>query len=48
MRYLTAGESHGNKLVVIVDDVPSGIKLDKSDIEFELKRRSKFAGRSDR
>lgn len=48
MRYLTAGESHGNKLVVIVDDVPSGIKLDKSDIEFELKRRSKFAGRSGR
>ena len=48
MRYLTAGESHGEKLVVIVEGVPSGIGLSEKEINFELKRRSKGPGRSSR
>lgn len=48
MRYLTAGESHGEKLVIIIDQVISGIKLDVEDINFELKRRSAGPGRSSR
>lgn len=48
MHYLTAGESHGEKLVVIVDGVPSGIGLSEKEINFELKRRSKGPGRSSR
>lgn len=48
MHYLTAGESHGEKLVVIVDDVPSGITISEKDINFELKRRSTGPGRSSR
>ena len=48
MRYLTAGESHGEKLVIIIDDVPSGINLTEKDINFELKRRSSGPGRSTR
>lgn len=48
MHYLTAGESHGDKLVCIVDDVPSGIALSEKEINFELKRRSSGPGRSSR
>lgn len=48
MHYLTAGESHGEKLVIIIDDVPSGISLSEKDINFELKRRSSGPGRSTR
>lgn len=48
MRYLTAGESHGEKLVIIIDDVPCGITLCEKDINFELKRRSSGPGRSSR
>lgn len=48
MRYTSAGESHGTKIVVIVDDVPSGISVTNDDIAFELNRRSKSPGRSQR
>lgn len=48
MYYLTAGESHGEKLVVIIEDIPSGISLTEKDINFELKRRSSGPGRSSR
>lgn len=48
MRYLTAGESHGKKLVIIIDEVVAGVKLNSDDIDFELKRRSSGPGRSSR
>lgn len=48
MKYLTAGESHGEKLVIIIDDVPCGIALSEKEINFELKRRSSGPGRSAR
>lgn len=48
MRYVSAGESHGEKITVIVEDVPQGITLNEKAIEFELKRRSVGIGRSSR
>lgn len=46
MHYLTAGESHGEKLVIVIDDLPCGIALSEKEINFELKRRSNGPGRS--
>lgn len=48
MHYTSAGESHGQKNVVIISDVPSGISLSEKEINFDLKRRSAGAGRSAR
>ena len=38
-RITTAGESHGPANVVIIDGMPSGIKLSENDIQPELDRR---------
>ena len=35
----TFGESHGTALGVVIDGVPAGLKLDKSDIQTMLDRR---------
>lgn len=48
MRYLTAGDSHGPGLVVIVDGVPAGVPLEPAFIERELARRRAGYGRSER
>ncbi|MDI6893197.1 MAG: chorismate synthase [Bacillota bacterium] len=48
MRYLTAGDSHGPGLVVIVDGVPAGIPLVPAHIEQDLDRRRVGYGRSGR
>jgi chorismate synthase len=48
LRYLTAGESHGPALTAIVEGFPSGILLDESLINFELKRRQGGYGRGKR
>lgn len=48
LRYLTAGESHGPSLTAIVEGFPSGILLDESLINFELKRRQGGYGRGKR
>ena len=47
-RYLTAGESHGNSLIAIVEGLPAGLKLSKSRIDHELARRQIGYGRSRR
>lgn len=47
-RYLTAGESHGNSLIAIVEGMPAGLKLSKSRIDHELARRQIGYGRSRR
>ena len=39
IRYLTAGESHGPKLTVVVEGLPSGIKIDTAKIDADLSRR---------
>ncbi|MGE5458567.1 MAG: chorismate synthase [Methanococcaceae archaeon] len=45
MRFLTAGESHGKSLTVIVDSVPANLKLSKEFIDKELFRRQQGYGR---
>jgi chorismate synthase len=47
-RFLTAGESHGKGLVVIIEGIPAGLSLDEEYIARELARRQKSYGRSAR
>lgn len=48
LRYLTAGESHGECLIAILDGVPSGLRIALSEIDSELKRRMSGYGRGQR
>lgn len=43
-RYLTAGESHGQGLTVIVEGVPAGLQFDEDYIEAQMARRQKGYG----
>ena len=47
-RFLTAGESHGKALNVIVEGVPSGLEISIDDIANELSRRRLGYGRGPR
>lgn len=48
LRYLTAGESHGQALVVIVEGLPSNLPVVAADIADELARRRLGFGRGPR
>lgn len=48
VRFLTAGESHGETLTGIIDGIPANIYLDIDFINKELKRRQMGYGRSSR
>ncbi|KXY36600.1 chorismate synthase [Bacillus sp. FSL K6-0067] len=48
MRYITAGESHGPQLTMIIEGVPAGLPLVADDINEELARRQKGYGRGRR
>ncbi len=48
LRYLTAGESHGRALVVIVEGMPAGLLVTVEDIERGLSRRRLGFGRGPR
>jgi chorismate synthase len=48
IRYLTAGESHGEALVGIVEGVPAGVTLRAADIDRQLARRWIGFGRGGR
>jgi len=48
LRFLTAGESHGRALVVIVEGLPAGLALSASDIAPDLRRRQEGYGRGRR
>ena len=48
LRYLTAGESHGQALVVIIEGLPAGLQLTVDDIQPELARRRLGYGRGPR
>ena len=48
IRFLTAGESHGPELTVIVDGCPAGLALDGTAIDAELRRRQGGYGRGAR
>ena len=43
-RWLTAGESHGHGLTVIVEGVPAGLRIDEAYIEAQMARRQKGYG----
>jgi chorismate synthase len=48
VNFLSAGESHGPQLTVIVTGVPAGVKLDRGRINEDLKRRQHGYGRGGR
>ncbi len=48
LRFLTAGESHGPGLVIIVEGVPAGMEITRQGIGFELARRRLGYGRGAR
>ncbi len=48
IRFLTAGESHGKGLTVIVDGFPSNLEVTKEQIDFHLRRRQMGYGRGGR
>ncbi len=48
LRFLTAGESHGRALVVIVEGVPAGLELAPDDLAVDLARRQLGYGRGRR
>ena len=48
IRYLTAGESHGQALVAVVEGLPAGLRVTAEDIQAELGRRRLGYGRGPR
>ena len=47
-RFLTAGESHGQGLTMVVEGVPAGLALSEKYMENDLARRQKGYGRGNR
>jgi chorismate synthase len=48
MRFLTAGDSHGDKLIGIIEGFPAGHRVSVREIEIDLARRRRGYGRSAR
>jgi chorismate synthase len=48
LRYLTAGESHGQGLVVIMEGLPAGLEITVEEIQSEMSRRRLGYGRGPR
>ena len=48
LRFLTAGESHGPALVVVVEGLPAGLPVAVEDLQSELARRRLGYGRGPR
>jgi chorismate synthase len=48
LRFLTAGESHGPALTVIVEGLPAGVPVDRSRLDSDLRRRQGGYGRGGR
>jgi len=48
IRFLTAGESHGQALSAILEGLPAGLEIDEDEIERELQRRQRGYGRGGR
>ena len=48
LRYLTAGESHGQALVVIVEGLPAGLEITVEEVQAEMARRRLGYGRGPR
>ncbi len=47
-RFLTAGESHGECLVAVIDGVPAGLPFEAADVNSDLRRRQAGHGRGGR
>ena len=45
MRWLTAGESHGQALSAIVEGIPASVKVTTAYIDYHLERRRLGVGR---
>src|SRR5262245_63843473 len=48
LRFLTAGESHGQALVVVVEGLPAGLEITVEEIQAEMARRRLGYGRGPR
>ena len=48
VRFLTAGESHGRALIVILEGIPAGLSIDVEAITRDLRRRQGGYGRGRR
>ncbi|HEY8532234.1 MAG TPA: chorismate synthase, partial [Limnochorda sp.] len=48
LRLLTAGESHGPALVVVVEGLPAGLRVEREAIDRDLARRQHGYGRGRR
>src|SRR5256712_7601632 len=48
LSFLTAGESHGERLTVILDGIPAGLTLREEDLVADLRRRQGGHGRGGR
>ena len=48
LRYFTAGESHGQCLIGVLEGLPAGLKLDRAAINRDLARRQQGYGRGGR
>ncbi len=48
IRYLTAGESHGQALVGILEGLPAGLEVCEQEINYHLERRQRGYGRGER
>src|SRR6476660_6595356 len=48
LRYMTAGESHGESLVAFLSGIPAGLSVDQSFLDRELWRRQQGFGRGGR
>ena len=48
MTFLTAGESHGQQLTILVQNVPAGLELSADAVDEQLRRRQEGYGRGGR
>jgi len=48
LRYLTAGESHGEGIIAVLEGLPAGLRVDPAAINRELRRRQSGFGRGKR
>jgi chorismate synthase len=48
IKFSTAGESHGQKLITFLEGIPSGLSINIDDINLELARRQRGFGRGQR
>src|SRR2546428_13025004 len=48
LSFLTAGESHGERLTVILDGIPAGLTFREEDLVADLRRRQGGHGRGGR